>query len=168
MTELKNDKDMTQIARDAFINDSSGAMIGKYSHFGDELFTEAGYTKNAEDLLERIANPYLDDAVQRAARDPMRKLGLNDRIFGTMALAVDQGIEPVNLALGAAAAIVFILKNAAEYDLPQVEPVQKLQDEQIEEILLKIWGEDVSDKSDELIKYTQKAYMHLRDRNLLM
>ena len=70
--------------------------------------------------------------------------------------------------VGAAAAIVFILKNAAEYDLPQVEAVQKLQDEQIEEILLKIWGEDVSDKSDELIKYTQKAYMHLRGRNLLM
>ena len=77
MTELKNDKDMMQIARDAFINDSGGALIGKYSHFGDELFTEAGYTKYAEDLLERITNPYLDDAVQRAARDPMRKLGLN-------------------------------------------------------------------------------------------
>ena len=105
--------------------------------------------------------------MQRAVRDSIRKLGPNDRIFGTMALALEQGIEPVNLALGAAAAIVFILKNAAQYNLPQVQAVWKLQDKQIEEILLEIWSKDVSGKSDELIRYTQKAYSHLRDRGLL-
>ena len=105
----------------------------------------------------------LDDTVQRNVRDPMRKLGSNDRIFGTMALALEQGIEPVNLALGAAAAIVFILKNAAKYNLPPVETVWKLQDKQIEELLLEIWSKDVSDKSDELIEYTQRAYKHLKN-----
>ena len=162
MGELKDDRELMQIARDAFINESGRALIDKYSHFADDLFTEVGYTKYAEDLLARITNPYLDDTVERAVRDPMRKLSLNDRIFGTMALVLEQGIQPANLALGAAAAIVSILKNIAKYNLPQVEGVWKLQDKQIEEILLEIWGEDVSDKSDELIRYTQKGYKHLK------
>ena len=161
LSKLKDDEDLMQIARDAFVNESGGALIGKYSDFDDKLFSKAGYTKYAEDLLERITNPYLDDTVQRGARDSMRKLGLNDRIFGTMALALEQGIEPVNLALGAAAAIVFMLKNAAEYKLPHVEDVWKLQDKQVETTLLEIWSKDVSDKSGKLIEYTQKAYKYL-------
>ena len=167
MSELKDDTELMQIAREAFINESGGALIRKYSHLADEFFTEDRYRKYAEDLLERITSPYLDDTVQRAVRDPMRKLCLNDRLFGTMALALEQGIEPINLALGAAAAIVFILKNAAEYELSQVESVQKLQDKHIEEILLEIWSEDISNKSGELIRYTQKAYEHLKERNFL-
>lgn len=161
MSELKDDKDLMRTAREALVNESGRSLIGKYSNLDDKLFTEAGYTEYAEDLLERITNPYLDDTVQRAVRDPIRKLGLHDRIFGAMALAMEQGIEPVNLALGAAAGIIFMLKNAAQYNLPQIEAVWKLQDKQIEEIILKIWSEDISDKSDELIRYMQKAYKHL-------
>ena len=162
MSELKSDKDLMGIAREAFVNESGRSLIGKYSDFDDDLFTEAGYAKYAEDLLERITNPYLDDAVQRNVRDPMRKLGSADRIFGTMSLALEQGIEPVNLAIGAAAALVFILKHAAEYNLPAVQDVWKLQDKQIEETLLAIWGPDVCARSEGLIRCTQEAYKHGR------
>ncbi|MFA5291733.1 MAG: hypothetical protein WC496_01715 [Phycisphaerae bacterium] len=121
MAELKNDKEIMKIARDAFINESGAALIKKHAHLNEELFTEKGYRAFAEDLLERMTNPYLDDTIERAARDPQRKLGLNDRIFGTMRLALEQGIEPVNMAKGAVAGLVYLkssdgsVKNATSW-----------------------------------------------------
>ncbi|MFA6186927.1 MAG: hypothetical protein WC770_06940 [Phycisphaerae bacterium] len=110
MADFKNDKKIMQIAADAFINESGAALIKKYKNLGDSLFTEKGYRAFAEDLLERITNPYLDDTIERAARDPQRKLSLNDRIFGTMQLALEFGIEPKNMAKGAAAGLIYYVK----------------------------------------------------------
>jgi len=118
MAELKNDKELMTIARDAFLKESGAALIKKYENLNDPLFTEQGYKAFAEDLLERMTNPYLDDAIDRAARDPQRKLGLNDRIFGTMCLAIEQGIEPMNMAIGAFAGIKTLLKNAEINKVP--------------------------------------------------
>jgi mannitol-1-phosphate 5-dehydrogenase len=111
MAELKNDKEIMQIARDAFIKESGGALIKKYANLNDELFTQAGYKAYAEDLLERITNPYLDDTIERAARDPQRKLGENDRIFGTIKLARQYGIEPVNMTKAANAGMEYLAKS---------------------------------------------------------
>ncbi|OQA01625.1 MAG: Mannitol-1-phosphate 5-dehydrogenase [Planctomycetes bacterium ADurb.Bin401] len=108
MADLKNDKEIMQIARNAFINESGASLIKKYAHLKDELFTEAGYRAYAEDLLERMTNPYLDDTIERAARDPERKLGINDRIFGTMRLALENGIDPENMAKAAAAGVKYL------------------------------------------------------------
>lgn len=110
MAELKNDIEIMQIARDAFIKESGGALIKKYANLNDELFTQAGYRAYAEDLLERMTNPYLDDTVERAARDPQRKLGENDRIFGTIKLAREYGIEPVNMTKAAEAGMEYLAK----------------------------------------------------------
>ncbi len=119
MTELKDDARVMRVARGAFIAESGGALIGKYASLGDELFTEAGYRHYAEDLLERMTNPYLADTTARAARDVVRKLGANDRIYGTMALALEYGIEPKNMAIGAMAGVALLLTNAAACGLPQ-------------------------------------------------
>jgi mannitol-1-phosphate 5-dehydrogenase len=118
MTELKRDALLMKVAREAFLRDSGAALIRKHASLGDELFTETGYRRYADDLLERMTNPYLADTVARAGRDVVRKLGIHDRIFGTMALAFEQGLEPRNMALGALAGIALLLANAAEYGLP--------------------------------------------------
>ena len=118
MTEIKGDASLMRVAREAFIEESGGALIRKHASLGDELFTEAGYRIYAEDLLERMTNPYLADTTARAGRDVVRKLGVSDRIFGTMALALEHGIEPRNMAIGALAGIALLLANAAEYGLP--------------------------------------------------
>jgi mannitol-1-phosphate 5-dehydrogenase len=110
MAELENDSQIMQIIRDAFIHESGAALIKKYADLNDELFTPAGYQAYADDLLERMTNPYLGDPVERAARDPQRKLGLNDRIFGTMSLCLEQGVQPKNMALAAAAGIDYFIK----------------------------------------------------------
>lgn len=91
---------------------SGVALIKKYAHLNEELFTEKVYRDYAEDLLERMTNPYLDDTIERAARDPQRKLGENDRIFGTMKLAKEYGIEPVNMAKAAEAGMKYLAKFA--------------------------------------------------------
>lgn len=118
MTELSGDGPLMRVAHNAFIEESGAALIRKHGSLGDELFTEAGYRRYAEDLLERMTNPYLADTVARASRDVVRKLGVNDRIFGTMTLALEHGIEPVNMAMGAMAGIALLLSEADAYRLP--------------------------------------------------
>jgi mannitol-1-phosphate 5-dehydrogenase len=74
----------------------------------DPLFTPAGWRAYAEDLLARMANPHLRDRVERVIRDPRRKLGWDDRLIGTMRLALEAGVTPGRFALGAAAAAKFL------------------------------------------------------------
>ena len=158
MNQLKDDETIMKIAGDAFIDESGIALIKKYADFGDELFTEAGYKAYAEDLLERMTNLYLDDTIERAARDPLRKLGINDRIFGTMALCLEQGIEPENMALGAIAGVVFLLQRAEENRLPEdlhLDDWRKIDNGWIEKVLRWMWGEDDNKYSIRLISYVQ-------------
>jgi mannitol-1-phosphate 5-dehydrogenase len=96
---------LVPLVRAAFIDESGEALIRKYRGI-DPLFTQAGYSRYAEDLLERMMNPLLRDTTERVTRDTVRKLGWNDRLIGTMRLALTQGIQPRRYALGAAAALV--------------------------------------------------------------
>ena len=109
MSDVAEHPDIMQVAKDAFIAESGAALVRKYAKLNDPVFTEAGYRAYAEDLLVRMVNPNLQDLVARVIRDPERKLGFGDRLFGTMRLALAQGITPTNMARGAAAAIEFHL-----------------------------------------------------------
>jgi mannitol-1-phosphate/altronate dehydrogenase len=119
MPELREDEALMRIARDAFTDESGGALIRKYASLDEDLFTKTGYEDYARDLLERITNPHLGDTVARASRDIVRKLGADDRIFGTMTLALGQGIEPRNMGVGAIAGIALLLGEAREHGLPR-------------------------------------------------
>ena len=92
------------LARGAFLEESGAALISRYEGL-DPLFTPAGYQEYADDLLARMTNPYLRDRIERVTRDTRRKLGWDDRLIGTMRLALDAGITPHRFALGAAAAL---------------------------------------------------------------
>jgi len=104
MAAARGDAPLMALARDAFLSESGTPLCRKYADV-DPLFTEAGYTAYADDLLERMLNPFLRDAVARVTRDPRRKLGWNDRLIGTMRLALSQDVEPNIFARGAAAAL---------------------------------------------------------------
>lgn len=82
-------------------------------------FTEQEHQEHIEDLLHRFANVALGDTCARVAKDPVRKLGHDDRIIGGARLAMEYGIKPENVALVAAAAIL--------YDNPEDESAMKLQ-----------------------------------------
>lgn len=57
------------------------------------------------DLVHRFRNRALGDQVARVAKDPMRKLGANDRLIGAATMCMGQGICPAGLAFAAAAAL---------------------------------------------------------------
>ncbi|MGE4489798.1 MAG: hypothetical protein AB7E95_09675 [Kiritimatiellales bacterium] len=101
MNELSNHLDLLEIARHAFIDESGAALCRKWKGV-DELFTFRGFSTYAEDLLVRMTNPFLADAVDRVARDLPRKMSWNDRVIGTIRLVLSQGLSPRNFSRGAA------------------------------------------------------------------
>ena len=105
MADLRSVPGFVPFLRDAFLLESGEALVRKH-HGLDPLFTADGYREYANDLLERMTNPFLMDTVERVGRDPARKLRWDDRLVGTMRLALEQGIQPRRYAVGAAAAMV--------------------------------------------------------------
>lgn len=57
------------------------------------------------DLLHRFTNAALKDTCMRVGGDPGRKLSADDRLIGSSNLAMEQGITPAYIAVGAAAGL---------------------------------------------------------------
>jgi mannitol-1-phosphate 5-dehydrogenase len=160
ITELANDPAIMQIGRAAYSREYGAALIKKYSHLGDELFTSSGFKDYTEDLLTRMTNPFLGDTIARVVRDIPRKLEMNGRIFGTMQLILQYGLEPKNMALGAIAGIALLLQKADDYNLPldlRIEKWQKLDDTKIEKIINWLWSEQKNQYTLQIIKLTQST-----------
>ena len=101
--------------RAAFIEES-GATLRRRWAGADELFTEAGYAAFADDLLERMLNPYLADTIERAARDPRRKLGWEDRLVGLIRLGLAKGVPTPRYAMGVAAGLEILRRDESGTD----------------------------------------------------
>ncbi len=136
MSRIGTDKALLEVGRRAFIDESGAALIRKHAALHDPLFTPAGYAAYAEDLLERMVNPYLHDKVDRIIRDPRRKLAWGDRLFGTMRIALGQGITPRIMALGAAAAAVYTISEEGLSATPRA-------------FLESLWGAEATGKERE-------------------
>lgn len=83
------------------------------------------------DLLGRFTNAALGDTCQRVGGDPARKLGADDRLIGSSLLAMEQGITPAYITVGAAAGLHRYLNEnemaqTAENALKVLEDVSKL------------------------------------------
>jgi mannitol-1-phosphate 5-dehydrogenase len=109
MSDIAADPALLELGRSAFREESGAALIHKYRGL-DPLFTPTGYAAYVDDLMERMINPHLRDAVERVIRDPRRKLAWDDRLIGTMRLALEAGIKPHRYARGAAAALAMIAR----------------------------------------------------------
>lgn len=107
---------------DAFVDEAGAALVSTYGG-ADPLFTPAGFRAYATDLLRRMTNPFLHDTIERAARNPARKLGWDDRLVGTMRLCLSQGIRPQRYAMGTAAALAVLDPKIAAGDSARVEPL---------------------------------------------
>jgi mannitol-1-phosphate 5-dehydrogenase len=134
MSDCAGDAALMALAREAFLDESGRGLIHKRAGL-DPLFTPTGYAAYADDLLERMVNPFLRDAVDRVTRDPQRKLGWDDRLIGTMRLALDAGITPCRFARGAALALAQIQPATTLADLwrdvPDSPPGRKAQLQQL-------------------------------------
>lgn len=148
MSEIRHDTELMALGRRAFIDESGVAMVRKHGHVREPLFTPAGYAAHADDLLERMTNPYLNDEIERVCRDTKRKLGYGDRLIGTMREALKQDVVPRILARGAAAALRYIVVNGevlgVEIDYP-TDP-DRLTDDHMRAMLEAIWGNEAFDE----------------------
>ncbi len=117
---------LLEFCEQAFVEESGGALCQRHAGV-DPLFTQEGWQEYVQDLLRRMTNPYLQDRVDRVIRDPQRKLAWDDRLVGTMRIALENGIEPRRYALGAAAAVELLLAE---------EPQQSMST-----LLESVWGE---------------------------
>jgi mannitol-1-phosphate/altronate dehydrogenase len=145
MAEAACHADIMATARAAFIDESGAALVKKHNRIHDLLFTANGYRDYADDLIERMVNPHLNDLISRVTRDARRKLGYDDRLFGTMRLALAQGIEPIHVAQGAAAALL-----CASDKSPQTRADAGA-------TLREVWGEQADELADHLIALTWQA-----------
>lgn len=70
-------------------------------------FTHSEHQEHIDDLLHRFSNIALGDTVARVGRDPIRKLGPDDRLIGSGKLTLKYEIQPRAVSLGTAAALKF-------------------------------------------------------------
>lgn len=145
MDQAAEHEDILATARAAFLDESGAALIKKYGHLNEPLFTEAGYRASAEDLLQRMFNPHLNDLVARVTRDARRKLAYDDRLFGTMRLVLNQGIQPRHMARGVAAALL-------SPEIPSIGSEAELR-----AVLRDIWGPQNDVWAEPLIDLTWQA-----------
>ena len=93
----------------------------------------AALQEHITDLLYRFTNAALKDTCQRVGGDPARKLSPSDRLIGSSLLALEEGITPAYIAVGAATGLHRYLKenghshsiNAAEEALLEISKLEK-------------------------------------------
>jgi len=94
MHEARQDPALMDWAKEAFVKEAGVGLRYKFTGLTDDLFSELGFSEYAEDALERMVNPYLRDPIDRVTRDPIRKLGWDDRLVGSIRYAVKAGVHP--------------------------------------------------------------------------
>ncbi|MEO6623226.1 MAG: hypothetical protein ABIN37_00115 [Burkholderiaceae bacterium] len=112
LSEAAHDPMILEVAQ-GVIDESGAAISAKHGYTREE---QQAY---GEQSLRKYQNRDIVDPLERQVRDPIRKLGRNDRLVGAACLALEYGIRPDNLALGIAAAL--------EYASPQDPSAVKLQ-----------------------------------------
>lgn len=110
--QLRQRPDLLNFITRAMVDESGAALCARWAGV-DALFSPAGFTAYAEDLVTRMVNPYVRDTVARVGRDPRRKLGWDDRLVGAMRRARQVGVTPWRYAWGMAAALEWLDTPAA-------------------------------------------------------
>jgi mannitol-1-phosphate 5-dehydrogenase len=70
-------------------------------------FPEEAQQAYVDKILQRFANPYLTDTVDRVGRQPLRKLSRSERLIGPAAELAEKGIRPEHLLATVEAALTF-------------------------------------------------------------
>lgn len=84
---------------DGVYKETATALSKKHNFPFDEQWA---FTRTS---LNKLQDRNIVDYIERNARDPMRKLGPDDRLVGSARLCLEYGVVPHNLAIAIAAAI---------------------------------------------------------------
>ncbi|MBM7557961.1 mannitol-1-phosphate 5-dehydrogenase [Halanaerobacter jeridensis] len=98
--EAIKDEEIYQTVKDALL-ESGRTLIKEYG------FAEKTHQQYIDKILKRFKNPALQDSVSRVGRDPIRKLGPEDRLVKPALRALKMNIFPIGLRKCIAAGLLF-------------------------------------------------------------
>lgn len=148
--ETLEDSEIKQVL-DGVLAEAKSALIKKHG------FQTAEIDNYISDLVGRFGNKSLGDTVYRVGRDPIRKIGADDRIAGGIKLCISQNLYPEN--------ICFVMAYCLCYNYPNDEKAVELQ-EIIKKKGVSYVLEEISGIRDErLIKKITEEYKRLREEN---
>ena len=138
------DDDFVRSVFDGALDETTEALL---RHYPTDL-DRREHMEIRKDVHVRFSNPLLRDGITRVARDPIRKLGHDDRIVGAAELCQSQGVTPSHIATICAAALC--------YDCPDdphaVRLQTMIQQQGVEETLRQVSGiEPTSDFAQQVI-----------------
>ena len=115
------DRDEVYIVVRNAMTESAQALSKKYGVGLDEILD------HITDLLYRFTNKALQDTCKRVGGDPKRKLSPADRMIGAAKTALEQGITPAYIAVGAAAALWRFINEAEDMEQSEAAAAEVLQ-----------------------------------------
>jgi len=93
--------DAVRAAVEGVLAETKQLLVAKHE------FTDEAQQAYVDKILQRFANPYLPDTVDRVGRQPLRKLSRSERLIGPAAELAERGIRPEHLLATVAAALSF-------------------------------------------------------------
>lgn len=130
------------------MTESAMALSKKYGVALEEIML------HITDLLHRFTNAALKDTCQRVGGDPGRKLSPDDRLIGSSSLALQQGVIPAYIAVGAAAGLRRYINEAEGMEQSMASA---------EKVLAEVSGLDVKGLLAQLILNMYKMFLEGKD-----
>jgi mannitol-1-phosphate 5-dehydrogenase len=93
--------DAVRAAVEGVLAETKQLLVAKHG------FTDAAQQAYVDKILQRFANPYLPDTVDRVGRQPLRKLSRSERLIGPAAELAERGVRPQHLLATVDAALSF-------------------------------------------------------------
>jgi mannitol-1-phosphate 5-dehydrogenase len=93
--------DVVRAAVEGVLAETRQLLVAKHE------FTAEAQQAYVDKILQRFANPYLPDTVDRVGRQPLRKLSRSERLIGPAAELAERGVRPQHLLATVEAALSF-------------------------------------------------------------
>ncbi len=140
LADAANDAELAALARQAY-REVAPALCRKYG------FDAEDQDRFAESAIAKYQKREIVDPIERNVRDPIRKLGRNDRLVGPACLALEYGTRPVALARAIAAA----LRYESPGDAAAAELQRMIRQEGLAAVLKQVCGIDPEGELGKLI-----------------
>ncbi|MBP9479076.1 MAG: mannitol-1-phosphate 5-dehydrogenase [Sebaldella sp.] len=154
--KLKNHKTIDESILDESIR---SVVKGAMKESGEVLikrydFDRETHYKYIDKIIKRFENPYLKDDVDRVGRQPIRKLGKNERLIKPLLGTLEYNVPNDNLIIGIASALKF----ESDSDEESIKLNSLIKEKGMKEALKEVTENSIN---DEIISKVEKVYNSL-------